>query len=426
MEFRELTVKEFEKFALGHEQISFHQSKEWAELKKVNGWSSYYVGVVEGKKVLAASLLLAKSTPIKKKMFYAPRGFLIDYKNMELLSFFTSQVKKFVKSKNGFFIKIDPYVSYRERDINGDLVEGGYCCDDIISNLKKCGYHHYGFKNGYQQLQPRFIFWLLLKGKTEEEIWDKFSKDTKRHINKTKKELLVLEEVTKDNIDDFCGIMEHTSKRRGFIDRPKSYYLRMLDVFGSHIKILSAILYTDKAIDYWNNILSNLNKDKSDKEKIVLESGSKKSKDALKQVEREIKEVEDNISYLEKVKEKHGSRIVLASSMFLMYGKEVLYLFSGSYKEFMKYNAQYLIQWEMIQYAIKNNYERYNFYGIEGKFDDDNGVYGFKKGFDGEVVEFIGEFDLIVNKGYYYLYKIAFFMYHKLKHLKFSLSRKEK
>ena len=91
----------------------------------------------------------------------------------------------------------------------------------------------------------------------------------------------------------------------------------------------------------------------------------------------------------------------------------------------MKYNAQYLIQWEMIQYAIKNKYERYNFYGIEGKFDDENGVYGFKKGFDGEVVEFIGEFDLVVNKGYYYLYKMAFSMYHKFKHLKFSLSRKE-
>lgn len=426
MKFKELTVKEFEKFALEHEQISFHQSKEWAELKKVNGWDSYYVGVVDGKKVVAASLLLAKSTPIKKKMFYAPRGFLIDYSDKETLSFFTIEIKKFIRSKNGFFIKIDPYVSYRERNINGDIVEGGYCHDDIISNLKGLGYRHYGFKNGYQQLQPRFIFWLSLKDKTEEEVWNKFSKDTKRHINKTKKELLVLEEVTKDNIDDFCGIMEHTSKRRGFIDRPRSYYLRMLDVFGSHIKILSAILYTDKAIDYWNNEVSRLKSDKEDKEKVVLESGSKKSKDALKQVEREITEVENTLSYLESVKEKYGSRIVLASSMFLMYGKEVLYLFSGSYKEFMKYNAQYLIQWEMIKYAIKNNYERYNFYGIEGKFDDDNGVYGFKKGFDGEVVEFIGEFDLIVNKFYYYLYKMAFFMYHKLKYLKFSLSRKEK
>ncbi len=425
MKFTELSVKDFEDFALKHDQISFHQSKEWALLKKVNGWEAYYVGALDGKKIVAASLLLAKSTPIKKKMFYAPRGFLIDYENKEILNFFTIEVKKFVRKKGGFFIKIDPYVSYRQRDVNGNIVDGGYCHDDIVSNLKELGYHHYGFKNGYQQLQPRFIFWLPLKNKTEEEIWDKFSKDTKRHINKTKKELLVLEEVTKDNIDDFCGIMEHTSKRRGFIDRPKSYYLRMLDVFGEHIKILSAVLYTDKVLSYWKEQLSILEKDKVDKEKVVSETGSKKSKDALKQVEKEITEIKQNIFDLESIKEKYGSRIVLASSMFLMYGKEVLYLFSGSYKEFMKYNAQYLIQWEMIQYAIKNKYERYNFYGIEGKFDDENGVYGFKKGFDGEVVEFIGEFDLVVNKGYYYLYKMAFSMYHKFKHLKFSLSRKE-
>lgn len=425
MKFVELSVEKFEKFALNHDQISFHQSKEWAELKKVNGWVPYYVGVVEGNKVLAASLLLAKETPIKKMMFYSPRGFLIDYEDKKLLQFFTVEVKKFVKNKKGFFIKIDPYVAYRQRDVNGDIVDGGFCHDEIISNLKELGYHHYGLKNGYQQLQPRFIFWLPLKDKTEDEIWNKFSKDTKRHINKTKKELLVLEEVTKDNIDDFCGIMEHTSKRRGFIDRPKSYYLRMLDVFGEHIKILSAVLYTDKAIKYWNNLLDNLKKEKREKENIVSESGSKKSKDALKQVEKEILEVENTIKDLQAIKNNHGSRIVLASSMFLMYGKEVLYLFSGSYKEFMKYNAQYLIQWEMIKYAIDNNYERYNFYGIEGKFDDDNGVYGFKKGFDGEVVEFIGEFDLVVNKCYYYIYKMAFSMYHKLKHLKFNLSRKE-
>lgn len=425
MKFVELSVKDFEQFALNHDQISFHQSKEWAKLKEVNNWDHYYVGVVDGKKVLAASLLLAKNTPVKKKMFYAPRGFLIDYQNKELLAFFTTEVKKFVSKKSGFFIKIDPYVSYRKRDINGNIVDDGYKNDDIVSNLKKLGYHHYGFKNGYQQLQPRFIFWLPLKNKTEEEVWDKFSKDTKRHINKTKKELLILEEVTKDNIDDFCGIMEHTSKRRGFIDRPKSYYLRMLDVFKDHIKILSAVLYTDKALSHWQEELSSLQKQKQEKEKLVLESGSKKSKDALKQVEKELEEVSNNIKDLEEIKEKYGTRIVLASSMFLMYGKEVLYLFSGSYKEFMKYNAQYLIQWEMIKYAIKNNYERYNFYGIEGKFDDDNGVYGFKKGFSGEVVEFIGEFDLIVSKPYYRLYKIAFFLYHKLKNIKFKLSRKE-
>lgn len=423
MEFVELSVEEFEEFSKNHEQISFHQSRQWALLKKVNNWDSYYVGVKENNKIIAASLLLSKDTPIKMRMFYAPRGFLINYHDLDVLTFFTENVKMFVKKNKGFFIKIDPYVSYRQRDVNGDIVEGGYFNNDIISNLKELGYHHYGFKNGYQQLQPRFIFWTPLKDKTVDEVWENFSKDTKRHINKTKKQHIVLEEVTKDNIDDFCGIMEHTSKRRGFIDRPKSYYLKMLEVFGNHIKILSAVLYTDKVLEYWNQELINLESERILKEKIVSDTNSKKSKDSLRQTEKEIEEVKSTIIDLKDTKEKYGSRIVLASSMFLMYGREVVYLFSGSYKEFMKYNAQYLIQWEMIQYTLKNGYERYNFYGIEGKFDDENGVYGFKKGFDGEVVEFIGEFDLVVKKPYYFLYKLSYACYHTLKKLKFSLTK---
>lgn len=418
MKFVELEIKEFEEFVLKHEQVNFHQTKKWAELKKTNNWDSHYVGIKKDNTIIAASLLLSKNTQIRKKIFYAPRGFLIDYKNKEILEFFTKEINKYVKQKQGFFIKIDPYLSYRQRDVNGDIVENGENNIEAINNLKKLGYKHYGFKVDYSSLQPRFIFWLPVKNKTKDEIWDNFSKDTKRHINKTKKELLVLEEVTEANIDDFCGIMEHTSKRRGFIDRPKNYYVNMLKIFKDNIKILSAVLYVNKALEYWNNEKSKLETEKLEKEKIVAETNSKKSKDALKQVSNTLDEIIKTISELNELENKYGNRIVMASSMFLMYGKEVLYLFSGSYDEFMKYNAQYLIQWEMIKYAIENNYERYNFYGIEGIFDKSNGVYEFKKGFDGEVVEFIGEFDLITNKFYYYLYKIAFGVYRKLKHIK--------
>ena len=108
MKLVSLSKEEFKKFADKHEQITFHQTEEWANLKKVNGWDSYYVGLKDNKKVVAAALLLAKTLPIiKKKMFYSPRGFLIDYKDKEVLKTFTIELKKFVKKENGIFIKID-------------------------------------------------------------------------------------------------------------------------------------------------------------------------------------------------------------------------------------------------------------------------------------------------------------------------------
>ena len=89
----------------------------------------------------------------------------------------------------------------------------------------------------------------------------------------------------------------------------------------------------------------------------------------------------------------------------MAYGDEVIYLFSGSDAKYMKeYNAQYAIQWYMIKYAAEHGYKKYNFYGIQGLPDPkakDYGIYRFKKGFGGQVVELIGSFELPLNFFYY-------------------------
>ena len=117
MEFRKLTEKEFDNFASKHKNSSFNQNSYWGKLKKSNNWEYTCLGLVDNKKIVAATLLLSKMTPVKKKMFYAPRGFLIDYKNYDLLKEFTRSIKKYAKENNGIFVKIDPYINYQERDI---------------------------------------------------------------------------------------------------------------------------------------------------------------------------------------------------------------------------------------------------------------------------------------------------------------------
>ena len=98
----------------------------------------------------------------------------------------------------------------------------------------------------------------------------------------------------------------------------------------------------------------------------------------------------------------------LSAAMFLLYGDEIVYLFSGSDEKYMKdYNAQYLIQWHMIKHAAEHGFKRYNFYGINGLPDPnspDYGIYDFKKGFGGDfghVVELLGSFELPLSPIYY-------------------------
>ena len=59
----------------------------------------------------------------------------------------------------------------------------------------------------------------------------------------------------------------------------------------------------------------------------------------------------------------------------------------------------YLIQWEMIRWAIQTGCTVYDFQGVSGNITDENdhlyGLYRFKKGFNGTLDELAGEFDYV-------------------------------
>ena len=171
MKFVSLEEKEFDSFARHHPQASFYQASTWGHLKEENGWQMHLLGVKDGKKIIAATLLLGKKTPIGYRMFYAPRGLLVDYDNYDVLSFFTEEIKKYAKKNKGIFIKIDPYLSYQERDINGDIVKDGKDNKHAFQNLRKMGYKHFGFNIMQDTLQPRWMF--VTETKPEEVIPEK-------------------------------------------------------------------------------------------------------------------------------------------------------------------------------------------------------------------------------------------------------------
>ena len=55
----------------------------------------------------------------------------------------------------------------------------------------------------------------------------------------------------------------------------------------------------------------------------------------------------------------------------------------------------------MIRWALETGSEIYDFRGVSGDLTPENPLYGlylFKKGFGGELVEFCGEFEMVYNK----------------------------
>lgn len=434
MKLTEISKEEFKKFADKHPQITFHQTKEWANLKKKNNWKSYFVGLKDKNKIIAAALLLGKELPfIKKNMFYSPRGFLIDYNNFELLKIFTEQIKEYVKEKNGIFIKIDPYVEYQEHDNNGAIVENGFNNQKCIDNLKKLGYKHFGFNLMQDTLQPRWMHVIETKNKTLDDIMKDMESKTRQILRKNEKCGIKTREIKKDELHLFKDIMQHTSDRREFVDRPLSYYENMWDnLYESGIlKILVAEIdfneYEKNTYEELETNKSELNDRINKKEKNILKMNDKKYEQSNKQNKDAIERLEKQLEKIGELKNKHGEKTLLGGILFLIYGNEVLSLYGGSDAKLMQFQSAYTVHFEGIKYAVEKKYDKYNFYGITGDFRKENPLYGlylFKKSFGGHVSELIGEFDYIISPFWYKTYNIAFSTYHSLKNIKKKLTKK--
>ena len=138
-----------------------------------------------------------------------------------------------------------------------------------------------------------------------------------------------------------------------------------------------------------------LNKMEKDMIGAKLKSQKEASDKRLIKLENELKEAEEfQKNYPE------GKDIACLLSMWN--GEEFLTLTSGSLEKYRKFTPKYAMYDAHIKDAYKNGYKACNFYGISGNFEKENnplyGVYEFKRGFGGNVIEYIGEFTLPITK----------------------------
>lgn len=97
----------------------------------------------------------------------------------------------------------------------------------------------------------------------------------------------------------------------------------------------------------------------------------------------------------------------IAGTLAFMLGDKAWYIYGASSNRFRNVMPNYLLQWTMIEWAKEQGCSMYDFRGVSGDLTEDNPLYGlyrFKKGFGGKFTEFVGEFDLIFQPFYYWLW----------------------
>ena len=387
MKFVELNEEEFQEFVDSRPEKNFFQTVKMRRRIAKNNLETYLVGVKEEGKIIGASFIAEVGHSFMgRKTFEAYKGFILDYHNKELVKFMTEEVKKFLKAKKGLRLIIDPYIVNVSRDMNANIIEG-IDNREVRTYLEELGYKYNEFGE-----QVKWCYCLDINGKSSEELFNEMRPSTRNNINKTlTKFKLNIRTLKRDQLDEFKKITSDTCDRREFQDKTLEYYQDMYDFFGDEVTFKICELDCDnyiQSLEEENSILKRKVEELSDS------ASNKKKKEVMrKDIENNLKKIDDT----KKLKEEKGNVIPLSAAMFILYGDEIVYLFSGSYEELMKFCGQYRLQWEIIKYAGDNGYKRYNFYGIQDVFNPqgkDYGVYEFKKGFGGYVEELLGSFIL--------------------------------
>ncbi len=397
----ELTEKEFQDFSKKHPLRNFMETVEIGNLRKKNGWTVKYLGLREKKKIVGATMLLSRKRHFNMNEFYALRGPLLDYSNDNQVETFLKELKDYVKKNNGYCLRIDPYLPIRRYDNDKELEVPKTNILKILETLK--------FKKSETQEQVSSMYVLDLEGKSEDDVLKEMKPNTRNIIRKNIKTGIEVSELKKDELENFYEIMLETGKRKGFRVRNIAYYENMYDLFSKkkEIKYLVTRLDLNKYISLLNEEIEENTKKKEALSDSRCNDGKRKSFDET------INSLKKKIDIAKQQKKEKGlSIITLAGSMFIMTDPEIVYLSSGNYEKYLMYNSQYLIQWEMIKYAIEHGYKRYNFYGTPTTNKDDKtyGIYQFKASFNGYMEELLGEYEVGTSL-VYYLVKLI----HKIK-----------
>ncbi len=101
---------------------------------------------------------------------------------------------------------------------------------------------------------------------------------------------------------------------------------------------------------------------------------------------------------------------VIAGTLVFLLGDKCWYIYGASSNQHRNKMPNYLIQWQMIRWAKEHGATMYDFRGVPGDVPEDHHLYGlvkFKKGFNGDFTQFIGEYDLVYHPFFYRFYQLA-------------------
>lgn len=389
----------FDQFAMSHPNSNYYQSSFYGRLMTKRGYNSYYLGFTDDSGELrAATLMLVKNEQNdKRKMGYAPRGFLIDWHDNELVKNFTEALKDFLSKRNFTYVKVDPMVVYKEHNPDGSEKTQGESNLSLVQKLQSYGYIHMGYNNGYEASKPRWNAFTTLDNNIV-SLYNSISKEAREKINIAAK---MGNKVYKGSGSDISLLFNVLDKP----NPPLEYYLDYYQFFGQeafeiYFNKLEPISYVNSSKNMYENEEQRNNELNAKIQDFNILNKEQIINEKLKSDEL-LSKYKTNMLEASKLFQSYPNGLVTAGVALIKHGQTITFIAGGSNNSFKEQNPEYLLKWQLIQEFAKQGYKIVDLGGMtsELKKDYDSTL---KTEMSNKIVEYIGEFDLVINKKAYY------------------------
>lgn len=330
---------------------SFLQTPAWGRVK--SEWTSESVGFYAGAVMVGAGLVLLRQVPkLRRFLAYLPEGPTLDWSREDLPELLDA-LAHHLKARGAFGIRMGPPVvnrRWRAQTIKraiadpsllrlGDVPadEHSDLADQLTTVLQGCGWQERRTAGGFSAGQPRYNFWVPLKGRDESHVLAGMNQLWRRNLKKADKAGVEVGVGRREDLPEFHQAYLETAARDSFTPRPLAYFQTMYDA---------------------------LNVEEPGRLRLYLA--------------------------------RHEGDLVAATTLVRV-GGHAWYSYGASTTDKREVRGSNAIQWRMMRDSMAAAATVYDLRGITDTLDESDphiGLLQFKVGTGGEAVEYVGEWDL--------------------------------
>ncbi|MEV6416388.1 peptidoglycan bridge formation glycyltransferase FemA/FemB family protein [Kribbella sp. NPDC051718] len=363
LSIRTISAEQHAAYLAAQPSASFLQTPGWAAVK--SEWKAESLGWFDPaapNDLLGVTLVLYRQMPkVKRYLAYLPEGPVIDWDAIDLGRYLRPLAAHCLE-QGAFGLRMGPPVPMRRwraqtikdaiaggqqpklGDVRPDVIEPSGAT--VAAQLRALGWKAPRAVEGFAAGQPQYVFQVPLAGKTEEDLLTGMNQQWRRNIKKSAKLGVEVSLGTAEDLKAFHALYVLTAERDHFTPRPLPYFQKMYEAMSTQpADCCDFRLY---------------------------------------------------MAY-------HEGDLV-ASTIWVRVGGHSWYSYGASSTEKRDVRGSNAIQWRMMRDALNSGAFVYDLRGITDTLDPNDshvGLIQFKTGTGGEAVEYVGEWDLPLNKALY-------------------------